>query len=321
MSDAQLQLVALAMFAEINARLDGGESRSSVLTEKGLTEGEFQQEQQRWLSLLAAQAQDRQWQLQQRYSALYTQWRLKDNTFPEPAVSLSPTGETSRYASPTPRVLAEPTGGIAAAPFHAPPSYDRVPATPQHAEFAAARSDGSQASQHQVPAFQAPAFIPDNQPSETPAFLAGPHSPLGPVFTSNSASLAAHEFRTAPSAPPPGGGSFASPPPQGPDTSQQRNQHGSPNPSPLAYNPPHVASAASPGSGGIVLSFEQLTCLTAELDVNPAKASPALAGYGIDQASYETQHRALRVRCEADPDLQQRYERLLTYYRAVVSQR
>lgn len=83
MSDASLHLIALALFAEINARIDCGESRQLVLREKGLTEPEFQQEQQRWLQLLADQAQQQQWQLQQRYSAVYAQWRFRGNA-PEP---------------------------------------------------------------------------------------------------------------------------------------------------------------------------------------------------------------------------------------------
>jgi len=47
MSDAPLQLIALALFAELNARIDAGEPRHVVLTEKGLSEEEFRCEQQR----------------------------------------------------------------------------------------------------------------------------------------------------------------------------------------------------------------------------------------------------------------------------------
>jgi hypothetical protein len=69
------------------------------------------------------------------------------------------------------------------------------------------------------------------------------------------------------------------------------------------------------------LSFEQLTCLTAEIESNPGKAATALAGYGIDNQAYQAQIQSMRVRCEADPELQQRYDRLIQYYRAVVTQR
>jgi hypothetical protein len=69
------------------------------------------------------------------------------------------------------------------------------------------------------------------------------------------------------------------------------------------------------------LSFEQLTCLTAEIESNPSKSATALSGYGIDIQAYQAQLQALRVRCEADPELQQRYDRLIQYYRAVVAQR
>lgn len=86
------------------------------------------------------------------------------------------------------------------------------------------------------------------------------------------------------------------------------------------------AAAAAPQqplatATALPLSFEQLTCLTAEIDANPSRSATALAGYGIDQHAYQTQLAALRVRCEADPELQQRYDRLLQYYRAVVAQR
>lgn len=291
MSDAPLQLVALAMFAEINARLDGGEPRASVLTEKGLTESEFHQEQQRWLNLLAAQAREQQWQLQQRYSALYAQWRLKDNEY-TPPVAQSPGAELSGYTSTSGGKHASEPLDASVSPLH--------PSSHHSGAFGAARSYGTadRSIEAQAPAFQAPAFLPEPPPHQAPAFLSDHSSTPSLGSSPNRASFAGREF----SAVAEGGGLYGTPSPAA-------------SPTPL----PHVPPAST--FTGTTLSFEQLTCLTAELDVNPAKASPVLAGYGVDQASYDAQHRALRARCEGDFDLQQRYDRLLTYYRAVVSQR
>jgi hypothetical protein len=296
MSDAPLQVVALALFAEINARVDNGELRTLVLSEKGLTETEFQREQERWLTLIASQAQQQRWQLQQRYSTLYTQWRLKDNPSqtpspPPPLLIDQPYDTRPSVDFQRNRATAEPTPARPVQVGEAPPFLEQP------------RSDTRREAFAQSPGFGAGQGYPAPQPSPlspqpvTPAFL-----PDSPAFIPG---LTSHER------------SNASDHPRG-------GLPTSANSGPLFVSPPHTAFSQPPATAafsGPPLSFEQLTCLTAELDVKPGIADSTLAGYGIDRAGYAAQHQALRLRCQTDPELQQRYERLLQYYRGIVSQR
>lgn len=313
MSDAPLQIVALALFAEINARADNGELRASILSEKGLTEAEFAREQERWLSLIASQAQQQRWQLQQRYSTMYTQWRLKDNPSktpypPPPLWTDQPLyGRTSLEAppaSPPANLSASPSAQVGAAPpFLEQPRPD--------GRRDAYGSNAGLAGLGAAPASPTPRSFPTASEPATPAFLAPAPSPAftsAPAFTSGPAFIsgpAAHGLTQAPEVP-------------------TGAAHASPTAGPLFVSPSRstpMAAPATPAFLGPPLSFEQLTCLTAELDVKPDMARATLAGYGIDQSGYDAQRQALTVRCQADPELQLRYERLLQYYRKIVSQR
>jgi hypothetical protein len=323
MGNAPPQLAALALFAEINARIDAGESRIAVLNEKGLSEVEFQQEQEHWLSLMAAQAQQQQWQIQQRYSALYAQWRLKDDsehTPPMPFVVgplLSPVARplsndlesaAAQVQRPSPihsydgaRVRQrEIPGDFAPTPIHSPSPDQSAFGSP----FPLASASGSPQQQVEPLVGTTPSFtISQPTPYRENSPIAQPNVARAPLFVSE---------RTAPSA-------------------QQTNDYA---PAQYVTSSPlhvslgaethparHVPAASVQTAPSVALSFEQLTCLTAELQVKPDQAEATLAGYGIDDAGYQAQHKELLVRCQADDHLDQRYQRLLEYYRSIVSQR
>lgn len=331
MDNSLPQLAALALFAEINARIDAGESRIAVLTEKGLSEVEFQQEQERWLSLMATQAQQHQWQLQQRYSALYAQWRLKDNsehTPPMPFV-IAPLA-ASPMTSPLSEALDSPAAAPPAFTDFAGHDYIRPPEAPAHAAVAPIRSPAPSA-------FGSP--FPLASGSSSPPQRVEPYLSTTPPFTSSSANYHSVETNvtgspnTAPSnvarAPLFVSGLTASPvqeasaytPPASYAAPHREvaRMHFSPSDAQPVHRAP--TSPTQSAASGVILSFEQLTCLTAELQVKPEHSATTFAGYGIDEASYQAQHRDLLMRCEADDHLSQRYQRLLEYYRSIVSQR
>lgn len=336
MGNGPPQLAALALFAEINARVDAGESRVAVLREKGLSEGEFQQEQERWLSLLAARAQQQQWQLQQRYSALYAQWRLRDD---------------SEHTPPMPFVV----GPLLGSPVARPSSNDFGSPTAQVLRPASIHSDDeAYVPPRDMPAYPAPAPIhspaPDASAFGSPfPFANAPNPPqqrfespvsTTPPFTSSSSGQPPVETRST-ALPDTTHSNVARAPlfVSGPTAlpAQDANVYTSPAQQATANRElvrTHVASNADAqpvqratatlvqhSASGVTLSFEQLTCLTAELQVKPDQAAETLRGYGVDETGYQAQQRDLLVRCEADEHLSQRYQRLLQYYRSIVSQR
>lgn len=88
---------------------------------------------------------------------------------------------------------------------------------------------------------------------------------------------------------------------------------------PAAFASP--GGAPGPGPIGPKLSLEQLACIQAELDLDPARGPRVFAANGVDAAELARQMGELMGSFAGDSGNAARFEQLREYYRAILGPR
>lgn len=136
----------LEVFAELSARLAGGEKRSEVLESAKVTDEHWESSQQFWLGRMADEAARNRFSLNQRYSALYKA-ALARRTVEQEAARRAP---RRRKLLDADKVVVHAAPAV---PAFVPPSAVPPPAAPPSSPAVA------------PPALVAPALVPPSAPS------------------------------------------------------------------------------------------------------------------------------------------------------------